>query len=153
MARPGLIALPWIDPPTIEDDIPDFSEDFERLFFLEEDMLSSAVVPMHIALPQAAYESAMDAIMRIYTCPICLDYMYPAFLDCGQGHHFCGSCVRKVSSCPFCRSKKAVRRLKDLEDAAELLHFPCVYSGNGCKRIIHLTEWNEHSKNCIHKRL
>lgn len=147
-AAPRLIALPWVESAYDVEHIPDYSEDFHRLFFLPEG--PDAASPARVTLPQAAYEAAFQAIIMIYSCPICLDYMYPDYLDCGRGHNFCGSCVRMMRSCPFCRSRGPIRRVRVLEEAAEKLRFACVFQANGCDRITHLSEWEEHCNLCAY---
>lgn len=43
--------------------------------------------------------------LKALECPVCVEYMHPPIYLCDTGHSFCGSCVKRVNVCSFCKSR------------------------------------------------
>lgn len=49
--------------------------------------------------------AAMNAILLVLECPICLDMIPPPAHQCGNGHLICVQCRVKSERCPICRMR------------------------------------------------
>jgi hypothetical protein len=58
-----------------------------------------------IQLVQSSEDDVYE-LLSTFECPICMDHMFPPFLQCNNGHMLCNDCLRKIKDCPICRGRK-----------------------------------------------
>ena len=83
-------------------------------------------------------------------CPVCLEYMRPPIILCGNGHKICNVCKQKVNSCPTCRGQFVRTRNLALEDLARQLMYPCKYRPYGCTETFVQDKIVGHQTTCLY---
>ncbi|XP_067131973.1 E3 ubiquitin-protein ligase sina-like [Centruroides vittatus] len=91
------------------------------------------------------------AMIALFECPVCYNYMSPPIYRCRIGHVLCSYCKVRVDHCPTCRGEMGNERNLMLEKMAELMALPCKYRDNGCSELKVLSERKGHEKNCPFK--
>jgi E3 ubiquitin-protein ligase SIAH1 len=87
-------------------------------------------------------------VLEQLECPVCLEYMLPPIILCGNGHNICSSCKPKLPSCPTCRETFSQARNKALEKLALKVESPCRNKVNGCTLTFPVTLIREHQEVC-----
>ena len=87
---------------------------------------------------------------ELYTCPMCMDLLYPFVIQCDNAHSVCSSCAAKLDSCPICQGDRPYFRNLWMKKLAERLRWPCRNAWRGCKEIVPAPQWHEHADSCTH---
>ena len=91
-------------------------------------------------------ESELDTWMN---CPVCYELLSPPFMGCHNGHIFCNNCISNVKKCPTCRqSSKFECRQLVMENIAMKKNWPCNMAHQGCKHVMKIDKFAEHSLKC-----
>lgn len=70
-----------------------------------------------------------SALIRLFVCPVCHEYMKPPIPQCKKGHVLCVDCRPKVKGvCPLCKQKVGNQTNIMMEQMCDLIRFPCGYS-------------------------
>ncbi|XP_023240760.1 E3 ubiquitin-protein ligase Siah1-like [Centruroides sculpturatus] len=88
------------------------------------------------------------ALMALFECPVCYDYMTPPTFQCPEGHTICSRCKTQVRQCPVCRGELRNFRNLTLEKLAEIIALPCIYKENGCPEKRLLKDRKVHELHC-----
>lgn len=102
-------------------------------------------------------------IIELCRCGICYDIVNPQCQACNKGHVFCKECCIKLKpisayekwnkSCPICKElihyNSELKFIKSLYDSLNII-LPCQYSSHGCKEILKINVYHEHSEKCIY---
>jgi hypothetical protein len=89
--------------------------------------------------------SELDTWMN---CPCCFNMISLPFLGCPNGHIVCNDCLPKVQQCPSCRNKKLDCRQLGMENIASKKSWPCNLAHMGCKHVMKMDKFQEHTKKC-----
>ncbi|XP_067134898.1 E3 ubiquitin-protein ligase SIAH1A-like [Centruroides vittatus] len=119
---------------------------------MEEDQVVTP--PMETSNPEQdpIQESPPDpALVSLFECPVCYDYMEPPTFQCPAGHTICSRCSLYVRQCPLCRGELRNYRNLTLERLAEMVALPCVYRGNGCPKTGLVPERKAHEQDCPYR--
>ena len=70
-----------------------------------------------------------------FVCPICMDIMASAIVQCGNGHAVCDTCqkmARDPGVCGVCRWDGTMSPCRHLEAMIKSIDFGCPYADRGC---------------------
>ena len=53
-----------------------------------------------------------QALLDLFTCPLCEGIIYPCYLQCKNFHVVCEACLSRIEGdkCPFCRGRKPYKK-------------------------------------------
>ncbi|XP_063242921.1 E3 ubiquitin-protein ligase sina-like [Bacillus rossius redtenbacheri] len=91
-----------------------------------------------------------SSLLSVLECPVCFMYMSSPIRQCRNGHNICSECIKKVHSCPTCRSEFIETRNHPLEEIASKMEFPCEFKGQGCPVTLKFEELKKHNKVCTY---
>ncbi|XP_067127696.1 E3 ubiquitin-protein ligase Siah1-like [Centruroides vittatus] len=98
------------------------------------------------AIPPSS--STDPALMTLFQCPVCYEYIRPPVYQCSTGHVVCAECRTRVQRCPTCRGWMRDNRNFLLDQVAEMLALPCKFRDNGCQEILALRDRRKHERRC-----
>ena len=94
-----------------------------------------------------------------YLCPICYNILKnPKKCSLAQNSHsFCQECIDKYleesDNCPICKNYFEYRPNTEIEKLLKKLVFKCIYSKEGCTKILNYTEYFNHINECEYKNI
>ncbi|XP_037072605.1 E3 ubiquitin-protein ligase Siah2-like [Pollicipes pollicipes] len=101
------------------------------------------------AAPQPTSPVDYPALLRLFQCPVCNDYLRPPIPQCKKGHTMCEKCRPAVKGiCPLCKQAVANQTNIMMEKMCALIKFPCGHAGKGCAELVPLREKPHHEAVC-----
>jgi len=97
---------------------------------------------------ESQFTRVEQSLLNQLECPVCVEYMKPPIMLCGNGHNICNTCKRKVPHCPTCREQFLSTRNVALEALATEVKYPCTYRDYGCREMYKLDLIGGHQQKC-----
>ncbi|KAI8428801.1 hypothetical protein MSG28_007473 [Choristoneura fumiferana] len=69
--------------------------------------------------------SLNQCLLGLLECPVCMEWMEPPITQCRRGHLVCGTCRKRLDTCPVCRTAFSSVRNRAMENVAGILRYPC----------------------------
>ncbi|KAF0313535.1 E3 ubiquitin-protein ligase SINAT3 [Amphibalanus amphitrite] len=89
------------------------------------------------------------ALLKLFTCPVCNDFLRPPIPQCKKGHPLCGACRPRVRGvCPLCKQAVTNQTNIMMEQMSQLIKFPCQHARKGCAELVLLKEKPHHESVC-----
>jgi hypothetical protein len=92
-------------------------------------------------------------------CPICLNILKNP-ITCSSkkhSHNFCKNCIdeylKNHNNCPVCKNIFEYKTNKNIENILSKLLFKCVFSKEGCNKIINYLSYFKHINECKFKNI
>ncbi|CAH1176980.1 unnamed protein product [Phaedon cochleariae] len=96
-------------------------------------------------------DESLEKLKKQLQCPICMEYMIDKIYSCDEGHVLCINCKIQLTECPSCRTELGKLRNFPLENLADEVVLPCLFSKNGCEFTGKLELLSQHERECVHK--
>jgi len=93
-----------------------------------------------------------DALIRLFDCPVCHDWVTGPIVQCRKGHIVCGPCKSKgLKACPVCQQRFSDVNNWMMEQVSSLISFPCRFEGHGCAEYHELAHRVGHEALCSYR--
>ena len=93
------------------------------------------------------------------SCPICYNILKePKSCNSNKNSHsFCKDCIdtylQNHDNCPLCKNNFEYKVKEDIQKNLNSLSFKCIYSKEGCNKILNYLEYFNHIEKCEHKKI
>ena len=93
-----------------------------------------------------------EALLRLFECPICHDWVSPPIAQCQSGHIACGPCRKRgLKSCINCQQRFSKVPNWMMWQIAATIAFPCRFQGHGCRHYCYTAVKKSHEALCPHR--
>jgi len=93
-----------------------------------------------------------DALIRLFDCPVCHDWVTGPIVQCRKGHIVCGPCKSKgLKACPVCKQRFSDVTNWMMEQVSSLISFPCRFQSHGCPEYHELAHRVGHEALCSYR--
>ncbi|XP_065563400.1 E3 ubiquitin-protein ligase sina-like isoform X1 [Artemia franciscana] len=91
-----------------------------------------------------------EALLRLFECNGCKDWVTPPIYHCRKGHLVCCSCKQnmKANSCHVCKQRLLDTSNIAMEQVALTIAFPCKFQSQGCSECLFLDSKATHEAFC-----
>jgi len=93
-----------------------------------------------------------EALIRLFDCPVCHEWVSPPIAQCRKGHVVCGPCKSKgLKACPICKQRFSEVNNWMMEQVSAVISFPCKFHSHGCREYSLLVHKVGHEALCSYR--
>lgn len=93
-----------------------------------------------------------DALIHLFDCPVCHDWITAPVAQCRKGHVVCGACKSKgIKACPNCKQRFSDVPNLMMEQISAVISFPCKFHSHGCREYSLLVHKVGHEALCSYR--